>query len=112
MLSQLPFQYPDRDDTPYREWFHGSFSSIFVATNDFLYVPEILPNKTEDWIPPDAYELAKQRGSQAAISWAAIAELCGFSSIAHVNRALRLTGSKRIHKDLACVAETQLLVDR
>ena len=54
--------------------------------------------------------MAKQRDLDVGVSWQEISKLCGFPSVAHVNRALRLTGSKRINDDLACPTDTAKLL--
>lgn len=106
----LPFRYPSLEEDRYLQHFSGAFSSVFVATNTFLNIPEYELNASENWIPPEVIELAKRRGTSAGLSWEDIADLCGFPSIAHVNRALRLTGSKRIAKEDACPSDTEQLL--
>ncbi len=61
-------------------------------------------------MPDEVNTLAKQRGPETGVSWREISQLCGFPSIAHVNRALRLTGSKRIVNDLACSSDTKKML--
>ena len=84
---------------------------MFVATNPFLKIPDFPLNTQGNWIPDEVVAVAKQRGANASISWQVIAELCGFPSIAHINRALRLTGSKRILAELANSAETEKMLE-
>lgn len=104
------FSYPANDEDAYLSWYRDSFSSVFVATNPFLKVPDFPLDFQGDWIPDEVNTIAKQRGAETSVSWREISELCGFSSIAHVNRALRLTGSKRIGNDLACSSDTEKML--
>lgn len=83
---------------------------MFVATNPFLKIPDFPLNSHWEGIPDEVNTVAKQRGAATGVSWREISELCGFSSIAHVNRALRLTGSKRIVDDLACTSDTEKML--
>lgn len=105
-MTEPVFSYPPRDEDTYLSWFRGSFSSVFVAINPFLKISDVPLNSDREWIPDKAKTIAKQRGVEARVSWEEIAELCGFPSIAHVNRALRLTGSRRISSGLACAPDT------
>lgn len=100
------FSYPENDKDTYLSWYKDDFSSVFVATNPFLTVPGFSVKDRDGWIPDSANIVAKQHGEDAGVSWQEIAERCGFPSIAHVNRALRLTGSKRISDTLACPSDT------
>ncbi len=102
--------YTDNDEDPYLSWYSEEFSSVFVATNPFLHIPDIsLPSQGE-WLPDEVSTVVKQRGEGVGVSWKKISELCGFPSIAHVNRALRLTGSKRICDKLACPSDTKKML--
>lgn len=74
-------------------------------------MPDFPLNDIGDWIPHEVLTAAKQRGAEVAVSWREISELCGFPSIAHVNRALRLTGSQRIVGELACPADTAKMLN-
>jgi hypothetical protein len=104
------FSYPDNDCTPYLSWYRDDFSSVFVAANPFLKVPGFSSNNGDDWIPEEVYKVAKQQGITYGISWHQISELCDFPSLAHVNRALRGTGSKRISPELASPADTKKML--
>lgn len=104
------FSYPDDDEIPYLSWYKDIFSSVFVATNPFIKIPVFSVNASGDWIPDNVLKLAKQRGLKTAVSWQEIADLCGFPSIEHVNRALRLTGSKRISEEFLCVSDTEKMI--
>ena len=104
------FSYPASDQDSYLSWYRDGFSSVFVATNPFLKVPDFPLNAQGEWIPDEVNTIAKQRGAETGVSWQEISELCGFSSIAQVNRALRLTGSKRIADDLACSSDTEKML--
>lgn len=106
-LGFLPFDYADDDDTPYRRWFGKDFASVFVALNPFLRMPGFEPAKNGDGMPDAVEAAAKRCGPDCGVSWAEIAELCGFASIRHVNRALRLTGSKRISEEFASPEDTE-----
>lgn len=104
------FSYPRWDEDTYLRWYRNDFSSVFVGTNPFLKIPDFPLSSPGDWIPDEVHAVAKQRGASVGVSWQEISELCGFSSIAHVNRALRLTGSKRIVDELACPSDTAKLL--
>ena len=82
---------------------------MFVATNPFLSIPSFSLNPQGDWIPEEVNVVAKERRQDTAVSWQKISELCDFQSIQVVNRALQLTGSKRIKGDLVCPSDTDLL---
>ncbi|MFC2968602.1 hypothetical protein [Acidimangrovimonas pyrenivorans] len=110
MLETLPFSYPDDDDVRYLEWFGKDFASVFVALNSFLRLPGFPPYRNGDWVPAEVVEAAKKRGPDCGVSWAEIAGLCGFPSARHVNRALRLTGSKRIDPEYANREDTEKLL--
>ncbi len=104
------FSYPGDAEDQYLSWYSKDFSSVFVATNPFLRMPDFpLPPRGE-WIPDAVSQAAKQRGMDVGVSWHKISELCGFSSIAYVNRALRLTGSKRISEEFACPSDTKKML--
>ena len=98
------------DEDAYLSWYKDDFSSVFVATNPFLRIPDFPLNSHGDWIPDEVETIAKQRGAETGVSWREISEMCGFSSIARVNRALRLTGSKRIVNELACSSDTEKML--
>jgi hypothetical protein len=105
-LAQPPFNYPKDDDTPYLQLFSDRFSSIFVALNPFLKLPGHPAYKNGDPVPDSAIEDAFRLGKTCGVSWQEMAELCGFTSIHQVNRALRLTGSKRISSRYGNESET------
>lgn len=109
-MTEPVFSYPANDEDTYLSWFRDDFSSVFVATNPFLKIPDFPLNSQGEWIPDVVNTVAKQRGADAGVSWQVISELCGFPSIAHVNRALRLTGSGRILDKLACSSDTEKML--
>ena len=109
-LTQPVFSYPNNDEDPYLSWYKDEFSSVFVATNPFLNIPQFPLNSKGEWISDEVNKVAKQRGAGAGISWKKISELCGFPSIAHVNRALSLTGSKRVAEKFSCPADTATML--
>ncbi|UWQ79736.1 hypothetical protein K3725_01640 [Leisingera sp. S132] len=80
---------------------------MFVALNPFLRLPGHPPWKNGDWIPESVLKTAKTQGPSCGVSWQEIADMCGFASIRQVNRALRLTGSKRLPPEFACPEETE-----
>ncbi|MEL7465106.1 MAG: hypothetical protein AAFN79_13630, partial [Pseudomonadota bacterium] len=110
-LPETTFSYPANDEDSYLSWYQKIFSSVFVATNPFLNLPNFPLNTQGNWIPEGVNAVAKQRGANASISWQEISELCGFPSIAHVNRALRLTGSQRVLTELASPADTEKMLE-
>ena len=105
------FSYPHNDEDCYLSFYKEDFSSVFVATNPFLKIEGFSPNITSDWIPDEVSAIAKTRDNGIGVSWQEIAKLCGFSSIAQVNRALRRTGSARLLDELACPADTQKMLE-
>jgi len=109
-LTTPAFSYPRWDEDKYLSWYSGSFSSVYVATNPFLKVPEFPLNSPGEWVSNEVLNLAKKRGEGCGASWQEMAKLCGFPSTAHINRALRMTGSKRIEQKLACVSDTEKLM--
>jgi hypothetical protein len=58
------------------------------------------------------WEAAWSIGLDAEVRWSEVCELCGFASPKRVNRALRLTGSKRIAPELADPLDTERLIER
>ncbi|MGR3620655.1 hypothetical protein [Pseudophaeobacter sp.] len=110
-MAQPPFSYPGDDDTPYLKHFEGKFASVFVTLNPFLSISGHAPYKNGDSIPDSVVHAAKLAGPSCGVSWQEIAELCGFPSIGHVNRALRLTGSKRISAKYANQDETDRMLN-
>lgn len=105
-MIESRFSYPPDDTEEFLSWFRNDFSSVFLATNPFLNIAEYPLNPHDDCIPEKVNVFAKKRGLDVGVSWQEIAELCEFRSIAFVNRALRLTGSKRILDNLACPSDT------
>lgn len=85
--------YPPDDHLTYLSWFEGRYPSVFVAPCPFLRQPSCTPDEPG-----------------TAVSWSRVAKACGFPTIAHVNRALRLTGSKRIVSKLADAADTEAVL--
>lgn len=110
-MAKTLFSYPDNDEDVYLSWFKGDFSSVFVATSPFLNIPRFPIGSPGERIPNVVTNAAKQRGAEIGVTWEKISELCGFPSIAHVNRALRLTGSKRMLDSLASPADTDKLLE-
>lgn len=104
------FSYPGNDEDHYLSWYSKDFSSVFVATNPFLRLPDFSLPPDGEWIPEEVCKAAKQQSVDVGVSWQEISELCGFPSIAHVNRALRLTGSKRISGEFACPSDTKKML--
>ena len=111
-LPSSPFSYPRHDEDAYLTWFRDQFSSVFIATNPFLHVPGYTLNLPGDWVPNEVLNFAKRHGEQCGVSWQEMAKLCSFRSIAHVNRALRLTGSKRVLTHLASPSDTALMLQK
>lgn len=105
-IYRPPFSYPSEDDTAYLDHFAGRFSSVFIALNPFLRLPGHPAYKNGDPVPDSAIQDALKLGPSCGVSWQEIAEFCGFASIHQVNRALRLTGSKRISTRYASQHET------
>lgn len=110
-LTAPALSYPENDETPYLTCYSDDFSSVFVATNPFLKILEFPLNPQGEWIAEEVNTFAKQRGLDVGVSWREISELCGFPSIAYVERALGLTGSKRLSDELACPADTAKLLE-
>lgn len=106
-----PFSYPSEDETAYLDHFAGRFSSVFVALNPFLRLPGHPPFKNGDPVPDSAIQDALKLGPSCGVSWKEIAELSGFTSIHQVNRALRLTGSKRISARYANQDDTDHMLE-
>jgi len=109
-MTEPVFSYPGNDEDPYLSWYKDDFSSVFVATNPFLNIPQLPLNLQGEWIPDEVVTVAKQRGADAGISWQKVSEICGFPSVSYVNRALRLTDSKRIADEFACPADTATML--
>ncbi|WP_157891223.1 hypothetical protein [Phaeobacter porticola] len=110
-MAQSPFSYPGDDDTPYLQHFDGKFTSVFVALNPFLKLPDHPPWQNGEWQPDSTVLAAKLKGASCGVSWAEIALLCDFSSPSQVNRALRLTGSKRISAKYANPGDTARMLE-
>ncbi len=110
-MAQPPFSYPIDDDTPYLQHFDGKSTSVFVALNPFLKLPDHPPFKNGDPVPDSARQEALKLGDSSGVSWQEITELCGFTFVHQVNRALRLTGSKRISTKYASQLETDHMLE-
>lgn len=87
--------YPRDDNVAYLPWFAGRFSTVFVALSPFVRGIGGTPSNR---LPTYA-------------KWSDVALACQFASVAHVNRALRMTGSKRVVPSLASCAETWILLE-
>lgn len=110
-MSEPRFQYPADDNIPYLSWFEGQFSSVFVALNPFVHLPHTSTHGPwTEAIPGHVLIGAIRCGEACDISWLSIAKRCDFPSIRHVNRALRLTGSRRIVPTLASETDTDTLL--
>lgn len=109
-LQETRFSYPRNDGDTYLSWYRNEFSSVFVATNPFIRVPDFSWTTPTDSISDEVLKSAKRQGEQSAVLWCEIAKMCKFSSIAQVNRALRLTGSKRILSKFASPQDTDLML--
>ncbi|MCP4409896.1 MAG: hypothetical protein GY807_19560 [Gammaproteobacteria bacterium] len=108
--EKMPFAYPEGDETPYLRWFDGQFQPVFVAFNPSLRVPGFAPSDFGEPVPEE-YEIdAKRCGAKCGVSRSDIAKLCGFPSIRYVNKALRLTGSRRIAPEYADPESTSKLL--
>ncbi|WP_156927425.1 hypothetical protein [Leisingera methylohalidivorans] len=83
---------------------------MFIALNPFLRLSGHPPWQTGDWTPESAARAAKEQGPSCGVSWQEIADLCGLPSVRHVNRALRLTGSKQISSEFACPEDTEKML--
>lgn len=106
-MTDFPVWYPPDDHVSYRRHFAPHFPHVFVALNSFADVSGYAPCrvlKEEFLLATDAV------GAGHAVSWRRVADLCGFRSIARVNRALRGTGF-RIRPELKCEADTRHLID-
>lgn len=104
------FTYPENDEIPYLSHFKDDFETVFVVLPPFLKLNSTLPKEHENFVSDHVTASAKQIGHAAGVSWQLISELCGSSSIAQVNRALRLTGSKRIVAEFSCPKDTKKLL--
>jgi hypothetical protein len=109
-MKHPPFTYPGTDEAPYLDWYEGTFHSVFVAFNPFLQLSGFPPWTNGNWTPEQVVRAAKQAGPRCGVSWARIARLCGLSSAAHVNRALRLTGSRRLAAQYASPDDTRHMI--
>ena len=110
-MDEIPFTYPKDDDGPYLEHFAGQFSSVFVALPPFLKLGFPPAHRVDDGISLDESLSAKRLGLSCGVSWTDVAALCQFPTIGHVNRALRLTGSRRILVELAKPEDTARLIE-
>ena len=110
IVQKSSFEYPRNDDDYYLSFYKNQFTSVFIATNPFLNLPDLPLNASGDWIPDEVSEIAKARGTGVGVSWQDIARFCDFPSISHVNRALRLTGSRGIKIELANADDTHKML--
>lgn len=110
-IYRPPFSYPREDETAYLDHFAGRFSSVYIALNPFLRLPGHPAYKNGDPVPDSAIQDALKLGPSCAVSWKEIAELCGFASIRQVNRALGLTGSKRLAPKYANLDDTNHMLE-
>ncbi len=105
------FSYPNRDEVPYLVWLGPHFTSVFVALNPFVRVHDAEPFQDGNWMPDEVVVRAKRSGQECAVTWAEVASQCAFETIADVNQALRLTGSKRLAPEHASKENTKVLVE-
>ena len=87
--------YLHDDNVAYLTWFAGQFSSVFVALAPFVR----------------SIDHASSLQGTTFVRWSEIALACRFPSLAHVNRALRMTGSKRVLPALANIEDTRTLLE-
>jgi hypothetical protein len=111
-MEWLPESYPSEDDVPYCKHFAPRFQSVFVAFNPFIRVPGFSMQNHQRFFADELLEAAWAIGLDGEVRWSEVRELCGFSSPKQVNRALRLTGSKRIKLELASPLDTERLVEQ
>jgi hypothetical protein len=111
-MEWMPESYPSEDDVPYRRHFAPRFQSVFVAFNPFIRVPELPVRDPQNVTTDEFLEAAWSIGLDGEVRWSEICELCGFASPKRVNRALRLTGSKRILSEMASPSDTARLIER
>lgn len=104
------FSYPNSDEVPYLDWFSPHFTSVFVALNPFIRVHDSDPCRDGYWMPHEVVLRAKRSGQECAVTWAEVASRCAFDTIADVNQALRLTGSKRVVPEYASKKKTEVLI--
>ena len=69
------------------------------------------PFQDGNWMPDGVVVRAKRSGQECAVTWAEVASQCAFETIADVNQALRLTGSKRLAPEYASKENTKVLVE-
>ena len=111
-MEWLSENYPGEDDVPYRKHFTPRFQSVFVAFNPFIRVPGFSMQNHQGFFGDGFLEAAWSIGLDGEVRWSEVCELCGFASPKQVNRALRLTGSKRIKLELASPSDTKRLEER
>ncbi len=111
-MKNLPVCYPLDDTIPYLAHFAPTFSHVFVAFNPFLRAGKCGHQWDPECLPGDLWAAARRQGftSAAGVSWAEVGLLSGLELPKRVNRALRLTGSKRIVSSLASSEDTQKLL--
>jgi len=104
--------YPPRDDLPYLDWASPDFSSVFIAFNPFIHMPDAPPPAQGRWLAEDLQRRAKAMGPSCAVTWNEMARRCGFGAVAEVNQALRGAGSGRLAPRYASRQRTASLLAR
>ena len=105
---EFPVWYPGEDDIPYLRHFAPHFPQVFIALNASTDVSSYVPKndlESEFFLATDSV------GAECVVTWRRVANLCGFKSIARVNRALRGTGSGRIRSNLGSQSDTRHLME-
>jgi hypothetical protein len=111
-MRYLPVSYPSDDDVPYLAHFAPNFSHVFVMLNPFVRVDGDVHQDDRYCLMTDEVRTAAElQGASSGVSWAEIGKLSGLPSPRRVNRALRLTGSRRIKPELASEKDTQQLLE-
>lgn len=110
-MRYLPISYPSDDDVPYLAHFAPNFSRVFVVFNPFVRVDGYSHQDDRTYLTDEVWTAAKLQGASSGVSWAEIGKLSGLPSPRHINRALRLTGSRRIKPELASEKDTSRLLE-
>lgn len=110
-MQYLPVSYPSDDNVPYLAHFAPNFSHVFVAYNPFVRVDGYSHPDDRIYLTDEVRTAAKLQGASSRVSWADVSKLSGLPSPRHVNRALRLTGSRRIKPELASEKDTHKLLE-
>ncbi len=108
---KLPVDYPSDDDVPYLRFFGPQFSHVYVALNPFIRAKGVPFQDPGDYLDDEVRKKIGQQGAGTSVFWSEIARLARLQSVKRVNRALRLTGSKRIRPELASARDTKALLD-